>query len=178
MLTFEEARDRVLLRLWIDCPAVRLAGDELVITDTLERPWGWVFFWSSQRCLTSGDARDQIAGNAPLIVNRFDGTLRSTGTARSIDYYLEQYEDELNLQRGGWQLHIDEPPDSFLFVSSRLRSLCDVSLAELRALKQRLPGLWRSGTRREIEALYQRVIASGLRASVLPPDEWPRTNGQ
>jgi len=169
MLTFEEARDRVLLRLRIDCSAVRSTGDELLITDTIERPWGWVFFWSSQRCLTSGDPYDQIAGNALLIVNRFDGTLHWTGTARSIEHYLEQYEDKLDLQRGGWKLHIDEPADNFLFVSSRLRMLAEVSLVELRELKPKLPGVWRSGTRREIEPLHQQVEASGVRCMLLPP---------
>lgn len=170
MLTFEEARDRVLLRLWIDCSAVRSTGDELVITNTIERPWGWVFFWSSQRCLTSGDPRDQIAGNAPFIVNRHTGEVRSTGTSQPIDHYVELYQDELDLQSGGWKLRIDESVDNFLFVSCRLRALAEVSLAELRQLKQRLPGIWRSGTRREIELLHQQAEASGVRCTLLSPD--------
>ena len=72
-----------------------------------------------------------------------------------VEHHVELYQDELDLQLGGWKLRIDEPADNFLFVSCRLRALTEVSFAELRELKQRLPGIWRSGTRREIEPLYQ-----------------------
>ena len=63
----------------------------LVVTETREIPEGWVFFYNSRRYLESGDIRDSVAGNAPLIVDRDDGTVHTTGTARDIDYYIGQY---------------------------------------------------------------------------------------
>ena len=169
MLTLDEARDRVMLRLWMDRPVVA-SRDELVIYRSTEYPWGWVFFWGSRRFLITGAIYDQIAGNGPFIVNRHTGEVRSTSTALPIEHHVELYQDELDLQLGGWKLHIDESVDNFLFVSSRLRMLAEVSLAELRELKPKLPGVWRSGTRREIEPLHQQLEASGVRCTLLPPN--------
>jgi hypothetical protein len=50
-----------------------LAGsDELRIIpeETLERSFGWVFFYNSKAYLESGDESFLIAGNAPIIVDR------------------------------------------------------------------------------------------------------------
>jgi len=33
-----------------------------------------------------------VAGNAPIIVNRFDGSLHFTGTARPTEEYIRDYE--------------------------------------------------------------------------------------
>ncbi len=38
----------------------------------------------------------RLAGNAPLIVNRFTGEVVTTGTAHPTEYYLAQYEASLS----------------------------------------------------------------------------------
>jgi hypothetical protein len=67
--------------------------EAFVILDecTIERSWGWVFFYTSKGWC-AGDANYAIAGNAPLIVGRFTGAMHSTGTARPIEHYIENYE--------------------------------------------------------------------------------------
>jgi hypothetical protein len=65
---------------------------------TLTRPVGWVFFYQSRRYVESGDVRDALAGNAPIIVDRDDGTLFVTGTAHPVSHYLRQYETEKRLR--------------------------------------------------------------------------------
>jgi hypothetical protein len=69
----------------------------LVVIDesTLERDWGWVFFYTSERYLKTGDISDAVAGNAPYIVNRHTGEVRVTGTAQPIEHYIDEYEREL-----------------------------------------------------------------------------------
>ena len=69
-------------------------GDELVIIDdaTIERPFGWVFFYQSKRYLESGEFEFCLAGNAPLIVDRRTGEVHVTGTARPIETYIAAYE--------------------------------------------------------------------------------------
>ena len=62
---------------------------------TLEYSWGWVFFYQSKKFLETGDLRDQLAGNAPYIVNRNNAEIRATGTARDIDFYVREYEAEI-----------------------------------------------------------------------------------
>jgi hypothetical protein len=70
---------------------------DLVIVDesTIEREWGWVFFYTSDRYLKTRDVRYALAGNAPYIVNRHTGAVRVTGTARPIEHYIAEYEREL-----------------------------------------------------------------------------------
>src|SRR5689334_11487254 len=95
MLTLENARERVQSQLqqWSQGGP---APEELVILDehTIERPWGWVFFYTS-RGWRDGDEQYAVGGNAPFIVDRMTGTLRATGTARPIEYYIAEYEREV-----------------------------------------------------------------------------------
>ena len=52
---------------------------------TLERDFGWVFFYESEH-------RDELlAGNAPFIVDRRNGSVHMTGTARPTEEYLDDY---------------------------------------------------------------------------------------
>ena len=69
------------------------AGYELALVDasTLERDFGWVFFYDSKRHIETGDFRDAIAGNAPIVVTKMDGCIHETGTAHPLDYYLCEF---------------------------------------------------------------------------------------
>ncbi|TAN66342.1 MAG: hypothetical protein EPN17_14100 [Methylobacter sp.] len=73
-------------------------GDAFVLDleHTIERPFGWVFFWGSALYARTGEIRHALAGNSPLIVNRETGEVVSTGTAFPVEYYLAQYEASLN----------------------------------------------------------------------------------
>ena len=63
----------------------------LVIIDVRSEEFGWVFFYDSKKHQETGDFRFSLAGNAPIIFDRHDGKLYSTGTAHPVEYYLEQY---------------------------------------------------------------------------------------
>jgi hypothetical protein len=69
------------------------AGCELVLMDqqTLERPFGWVFFYDAKRHLETGDFRHALAGNAPILVTKADGRIHETGTAFPLEHYLKEY---------------------------------------------------------------------------------------
>jgi len=47
---------------------------------TIERQWGWVFFYNSQRFVESGNVLDALAGNAPYLFNRVTDEIFETGT--------------------------------------------------------------------------------------------------
>ena len=64
---------------WPDRPRVTILDAQ-----TLERPYGWVFFYN-----VPGHV---IAGNAPMLVTRADGKLRSLGTALPVEEYLARFE--------------------------------------------------------------------------------------
>jgi hypothetical protein len=67
---------------------------EMIIYDRgiIERPFGWVFHYNSRAFIETGDFHDDAIGNAPIIVDRTDGSVHLTGTAYPLEYYFEKYE--------------------------------------------------------------------------------------
>jgi hypothetical protein len=61
---------------------------------TIERPFGWVFFYESREYLDTRDLALRMIGNAPLIVDRRDGSIHVTGTAEPIEHYIKEYEEK------------------------------------------------------------------------------------
>jgi hypothetical protein len=66
---------------------------ELAILDehTMETEFGWVFFWNSKQYQETGEFQYALAGNAPLIVDRRDGSVHETSTAEPIEEVIERY---------------------------------------------------------------------------------------
>jgi hypothetical protein len=64
---------------------------KLVVTRVDEHDFGWLYFYDSSLHAASGEADDAVVGNAPLIVDRVDGKLYITGTARPVEHYLQEY---------------------------------------------------------------------------------------
>ena len=107
MITFQEARE-IALRYIADMEiraeefiasqsAVRHKSEDTVLKlalledSTIEDEFGWVFFDESERYLKTRSIRDALAGNAPLLISRQDGTLHETGTAYPIEFYIENF---------------------------------------------------------------------------------------
>ncbi|MDZ4820374.1 MAG: YrhB domain-containing protein [Planctomycetota bacterium] len=59
---------------------------------TMTREFGWVFFYDSAKSVGSNEPGEDIAGNAPIIIDRKDGSLHVTGTGRPIEYFIDNYE--------------------------------------------------------------------------------------
>jgi hypothetical protein len=97
MISRDEAR--ALVQAKVDKLNQKMGDDELVICDneTIERDFGWVFIYTSKRFLETGDYRYLPFGNAPIIVDKVDGTLHPTGTNRPVEEYIRAYE---NSKRG------------------------------------------------------------------------------
>jgi len=69
-------------------------SNEFVIVPeaTLERSFGWVFFYNSKRFVETGDILFALAGNAPIIVDRRTAGIHVTGTAKPLEHYIAAYE--------------------------------------------------------------------------------------
>ena len=67
---------------------------ELAIIDseTIEKEYGWVFFYQTKDYLETGNIEDTLVGNAPFIVNKYTGEVAETGTAYPVEYYIAEYE--------------------------------------------------------------------------------------
>ncbi len=78
--------DRDAARTLVDLEINRhyaVPGDRLVIVDdeTIEKPYGWVFFYQSGRFLETGEPGLALAGNGPVVVLREDGSVHHLGSA-------------------------------------------------------------------------------------------------
>lgn len=74
-----------------------ISGIELQIMheQTIDRQFYWVFFYNSKTFLETGNLSFALAGNSPLIVDKINGEIFETGTARPIDFYMERFEKEM-----------------------------------------------------------------------------------
>ena len=66
---------------------------ELIEDITIERDFGWVFFYDASKHVETGDPAFAVGGNAPIIIDRRTGELHVTGTALPVEAYLKLYED-------------------------------------------------------------------------------------
>jgi hypothetical protein len=90
-MTKIEARDIALAYI----TARETAGCQLVLLDdcTLEKTFGWVFFYDSKRHVETGNISYALVGNAPIVVTKADGRVHVTGTAMPLEFYLKQFDD-------------------------------------------------------------------------------------
>lgn len=93
MICIDQTAARKVAQRYVAAAAQEI-GVELEIVDkfTLERGFGWVFFYDSAKHLETGKISDAIAGNAPIIVDRNDGSVHETGTAHPVEHYIQVYE--------------------------------------------------------------------------------------
>jgi hypothetical protein len=95
----DAARSLVCEQLAVQRPC--WSDDAWLILDeyTLQRDWGWVFFYTSRRWHETGDFRFGVAGNAPYFVRRNDGAMFVAGTAYPVEDYVKDFEREGRLCR-------------------------------------------------------------------------------
>ncbi len=89
----DQPQAREIAQKWLDRHC-QIPDDRFLILDefTTEHSFGWVFHYHCERWLLTRDFKYQIAGNAPLIVDRADGSVHVTGTAKKIEHYISEFE--------------------------------------------------------------------------------------
>ena len=74
---------------------------EMIVVRVDEHELGWVVFYTSRTYQQTGDSRFAIAGNAPYLVSREDGSLFETGTAPPFEARLRAAEQKLRAHLAG-----------------------------------------------------------------------------
>jgi hypothetical protein len=103
-MTKEEAR-AVALRI-----ASSKAGPPINIVDdkTIERPFGWVFFYQSQQYIDTQDRMYALLGNSPIFIDRATGHASSASGGIPPHLLIEAYE-ALGTKRfdaGEWRAYL------------------------------------------------------------------------
>jgi hypothetical protein len=70
-------------------------GVRLSIAKVVEYDFGWVFTYNSKQTVETESMTHSLIGNAPLIVDRNNGLIYLTGTHRPIDFFIEQYRQNI-----------------------------------------------------------------------------------
>jgi len=93
MLTKAEALALVSAKLSETNPP----DDPVTIVDahTIEKPFGWVFFYNSKRFLETGNFLYLLCGNGPVIVNRHTGSVEFFGSGKPPLEIVDEYERTL-----------------------------------------------------------------------------------
>ena len=66
-------------------------GVQLLISEVVEKDFGWIFLFDTREYVETGNARSRLAGNAPLIFDKLDGVIYISGTSDTLESYVEQY---------------------------------------------------------------------------------------
>ncbi len=78
-------------------------GTELVILEdkTVEKDFGWVFFYTTKKYLQSHNPSDLLPGNSPLVVERADGSTHFLSTSLPPNRAIEEYESSWRKKKTG-----------------------------------------------------------------------------
>ena len=74
-----------------------IIGVELAIIEVLEEDFGWVFLYQGRTYVESGDLTGVIIGNTPIIIDKADGSIHSTGTAYPVKHYIDEYRQKRSM---------------------------------------------------------------------------------
>jgi hypothetical protein len=90
MITFDDAKIVALKELRER--EKRSKKDLALLEDeTIEFESGWMFFYQSVKGLKTGNFLYMLGGNSPMIVDKMNGTLHTTGTRKPNEFYIEKY---------------------------------------------------------------------------------------
>jgi Immunity protein 35 len=78
-------------------------GTELVILEekTVEKDFGWVFFYTTKKYLQSHNPGDLLPGNSPLVVERADGSTHFLSTSLPPNRAIDEYESVWRKRKAG-----------------------------------------------------------------------------
>jgi hypothetical protein len=62
---------------------------------TIEKPYGWVFFYNSRKFLETDAFQDCLLGNGPIIINKNSGTIEFHGSGTPLEEIIGDYEKRL-----------------------------------------------------------------------------------
>jgi len=74
-------------------------GIEIVDTKTIEKHYGWIFFYNSRRYLESRELVHALVGHGPVVVLADTGEIVELGSAFPAHEAIRQLEESLQLDK-------------------------------------------------------------------------------
>ena len=76
-------------------------GIAIIESETIQKPYGWIFFYNSRRYVESGELIYALVGQGPVVVLANTGEIIELGSAYPSDVAIKELEDRLQLSRTG-----------------------------------------------------------------------------
>ena len=67
-------------------------GGAIVPEHTIEKSYGWIFFYNSRRYLETGNFLEALGGNGPLVVERTDGRINTLSSGKAPEVSIAEFE--------------------------------------------------------------------------------------
>ena len=133
---------------------------------TVERPWGWVFFYNNTIYARTRKTRDAWIGPGPIFFNRSTAEIRRFGSGGNLTHEIYDYEMELAANGGCWCIWLTSgQPRAETIV--KLKTALGITTAEARKLVPRLPHCLFSGIRRELDWAAHCLTARGISVEIV-----------
>jgi len=59
---------------------------------TIEKPYGWIFFYNSRKFIETQDMLSRLAGNGPIVVNKFTEKIIPLAANKPVEDSIAEYE--------------------------------------------------------------------------------------
>jgi hypothetical protein len=89
VLTKEEAWDLAMSRIYRHPSEIKIV---MLDEYTIERPFGWIFFFQSKKFMETGKLRDRLVGNLPILVNKHSGEMQRIRPIKKVTEQIDEYE--------------------------------------------------------------------------------------
>jgi hypothetical protein len=91
MISKEEALEIAKRFVTEQCRSVT-GGCAIMLEQTIDKSYGWIFLFNSKRYLETGDPLEALGGNGPLVVERTDGRVHALGSGQAPDDTIAEFE--------------------------------------------------------------------------------------
>lgn len=94
MFSYDQAK--IIVQNYLSNFEFSRIDDTFVVIEeqTIEKPFAWIFTYTSKQLFESIDVKFQIAGNSLVFVNKYSGKISTYSTAFDLDTLLVKYEEE------------------------------------------------------------------------------------
>jgi len=89
MLSQQEAQELALKHASSSVPVA------IYTASTIEKPYGWIFFWDSKEFIETRQITAALADNGPILVNKFSRVVIRCDTSTRLEAWLRDYEVRL-----------------------------------------------------------------------------------
>ena len=139
---------------------------------TIEKPWGWIFFFNNEKYYRTRNYLDAVVGPGPVFFNRHTGEIRRFGSSCSLNDEIYDYEMEILASGKFWCLWLtgdQDRKDAIL----KIKKLLKLTTKRARDFVPCLPTPLFHGMRRHLDWITEECDAIELHTEIRLEDNLP-----